>query len=203
MQYGFYFDNARCSGCKACELACKDYYDLGPEFSFRRVYAYEGGSWSQTPEGAWDQDVFAYHLSLSCNHCSQPVCVQVCPTGAMHKEDKGLVCVNSHVCVGCGYCMLSCPYKAAFVSTETHVSIKCTGCFERVASGKEPICVEACPVRALHFGDIEALRSAHGETTSIAPMPKPVTLPNIVIRPSLAARPVGDTAGFVANPKEV
>jgi anaerobic dimethyl sulfoxide reductase subunit B (iron-sulfur subunit) len=203
-QYGFYFDNNRCTGCKTCELACKDYKDLGPELAYRHVYDYEGGSWHPGDNGTWTQDCFAYHVSISCNHCIRPICVLVCPTGAMHKEENGIVRVNASVCVGCGYCMLSCPYGAPTVSDVTHTSAKCDGCYDRTEAGKKPICVEACPLRALDFDDIGELRKKYGSGSSIAPMPDPShTVPNIIVNPSPAARDPGDTTGFIANPKEV
>ncbi len=67
-QYGFFIDSARCTGCKTCELACKDYKNLTPEVSFRRIYEYAGGDW-QEDNGVWQQNVFAYYLSIACNHC--------------------------------------------------------------------------------------------------------------------------------------
>ena len=91
-QYGFYFDSSRCTGCKTCELVCKDYHDLGPDILFRRIYDFEGGSWEKTSEGAWNKTAFNYHLAISCNHCDNAACVENCPTGAMQKdEETGLV----------------------------------------------------------------------------------------------------------------
>lgn len=74
-QYGFFIDSSRCTGCKTCELACKDYKDLTPEVSFRRIYEYAGGDW-QEDNGVWHQNVFAYYLSISCNHCEDPACTR-------------------------------------------------------------------------------------------------------------------------------
>ena len=91
-QYGFFIDSSRCTGCKTCELACKDFKDLGPEVSFRRIYEYAGGDW-QEDNGVWHQNVFAYYLSISCNHCDDPACTKVCPSGAMHKREDGFVVV--------------------------------------------------------------------------------------------------------------
>ncbi len=88
-QYGFFIDSARCTGCKTCELACKDYKNLTPEVSFRRIYEYAGGDW-QEDNGVWQQNVFAYYLSIACNHCEDPACTKVCPSGAMHKREDGL-----------------------------------------------------------------------------------------------------------------
>ncbi|MGK2474045.1 4Fe-4S dicluster domain-containing protein [Klebsiella pneumoniae] len=89
-QYGFFIDSARCTGCKTCELACKDYKNLTPEVSFRRIYEYAGGDW-QEDNGVWQQNVFAYYLSIACNHCEDPACTKVCPSGAMHKREDGWV----------------------------------------------------------------------------------------------------------------
>ena len=101
-QYGFFIDSSRCTGCKTCELACKDYKDLTPEVSFRRIYEYAGGDW-QEDNGVWHQNVFAYYLSISCNHCEDPACTKVCPSGAMHKREDGFVVVDEDVCIGCRY----------------------------------------------------------------------------------------------------
>ncbi|HAY7190930.1 TPA: dimethyl sulfoxide reductase subunit B, partial [Shigella sonnei] len=92
-QYGFFIDSSRCTGWKTCELACKDFKDLGPEVSFRRIYEYAGGDW-QEDNGVWHQNVFAYYLSISCNHCDDPACTKVCPSGAMHKREDGFVVVD-------------------------------------------------------------------------------------------------------------
>lgn len=86
-QYGFFIDSSRCTGCKTCELACKDYKDLTPDVSFRRIYEYAGGDW-QEDNGVWHQNVFAYYLSIACNHCEDPACTKVCPSGAMHKARR-------------------------------------------------------------------------------------------------------------------
>lgn len=88
-QYGFFIDSSRCTGCKTCELACKDYKDLTPDVSFRRIYEYAGGDW-QEDNGVWHQNVFAYYLSIACNHCEDPACTKVCPSGAMHKRETVL-----------------------------------------------------------------------------------------------------------------
>ncbi|OUF75641.1 anaerobic dimethyl sulfoxide reductase chain B [Escherichia coli] len=153
-QYGFFIDSSRCTGCKTCELACKDFKDLGPEVSFRRIYEYAGGDW-QEDNGVWHQNVFAYYLSISCNHCDDPACTKVCPSGAMHKREDGFVVVDEDVCIGCRYCHMACPYGAPQYNAEKGHMTKCDGCYSRVAEGKQPICVESCPLRALEFGPIE------------------------------------------------
>ena len=68
------------------------------------MYELEGGSWTQAGDGTWTTDSYTYYTSFACSHCDNPACVQVCPTGAMHKGDNGLVSVDAHRCIGCGYC---------------------------------------------------------------------------------------------------
>lgn len=203
-QYGFYFDNTRCTGCRTCTMACKDYNDLSLDYSYRKVYDYEGGSWTET-DGTYTTDCFVYHVSLGCQHCDDPACISVCPTEAMHKDpDTGLVLVDETKCIGCGYCAMNCPYNVPKVNRELGHSIKCDGCVSRVAEGKNPICVDACPLRALDFGPIEELRQKYEGVAGIAPMPDPsMTNPNIVIKKSPAALDPGDTTGKVTNTQEV
>ncbi len=91
-QYGFYFDSTRCTGCRTCEMACKDYHDLSTEAAFRRVFDYEGGDWKDNGDGTFEPTSWAYHVSMACNHCAMPACVANCPQGALEKDaDTGLV----------------------------------------------------------------------------------------------------------------
>ncbi len=205
-QYGFYFDSTRCTGCKTCELVCKDYYDLGTDILFRRIYDYEGGAWTKNADGTWNTAAYNYHISVSCNHCDNPACVSNCPTGAMQKDpETGLVNSDPEICIGCSTCVHACPYDAPRIDAELRVSRKCDGCLARVRQGLEPMCVGACPLRALEFGDITELRAAHGDCAQIVPLPAPTTGPNLVIRPCYAITSGGYdlSAGYVANPKEV
>lgn len=87
-QYGFYLDATRCTGCHTCEAACRDYHNTPLEITYRRVYEIEGGSWQQDAGGAWVTDSYTYYTSIGCQHCDDPACTKVCPTGAMHKGDK-------------------------------------------------------------------------------------------------------------------
>lgn len=135
-QYGFFIDSARCTGCKTCELACKDFKNLTPDVSFRRIYEYAGGDW-QEDNGVWHQNVFAYYLSIACNHCEDPACTKVCPSGAMHKRDDGFVVVDEDVCIGCRYCHMACPYGAPQYNAAKGHMTKCDGCYQRVAEGKK------------------------------------------------------------------
>lgn len=204
MPRGFFFDNTRCTGCRTCALACKDYHDLGPDLAFRMVIDYEGGSWRRGADGALSQNAYAYHLSLACNHCGDPACTRVCPTGAMHKDELDLVWPDARKCIGCGYCTMACPYHAPHIDERLKRSSKCDGCRDRVVEGRQPICVEACPLRALDFGEMEELEARHpGCVHSVMPLPnEEATLPNLLILPSPAAARAEEGDGRIANRPE-
>lgn len=203
-QYAFYFDSARCTGCKTCELACKDYQNLDKNTAYRHVFDYEGGSWTINADGTCQTDAFVYHVSVSCNHCDNPACTGVCPTGAMHKNpETGLVSVNTDKCIGCGYCHMACPYNAPRVDRALGHSVKCDGCASRVEAGLNPICVDACPLRALEFGPVSEM-AALGEQANIAPLPEShYTNPHLYIKVNENAKVPGSAEGSVANVMEV
>ena len=178
----FFFDSASCSGCKACQVACKDKNNLAVGQLWRRVYEIAGGGW-QKQGSAWKQDVFAYNLSLSCNHCEDAPCVENCPTGALAKRDDGIVTLDQDHCVGCKYCAWSCPYGAPQFNPGQRVMGKCDLCADYVDQGKNPSCVDACPMRALDFGDYDELLDRHGGPDHVYPQPDDsFTRPSICIR---------------------
>lgn len=202
-QYGFYIDSSKCTGCKTCQLSCKDNKNLDVGVNYRRIYEYAGGNWIKNGD-TFRQDVYSYYLSISCNHCDEPACTKVCPSGAIHKRDDGFVVINEDVCIGCKYCEMACPYGAPQFNKEKGHMTKCDGCYERVSQKLEPICVGSCPLRALEFGPITQLREKYGNNADVAPLPSSLkTKPNIVIKLNRNARPSDDTTGHLANPKEV
>jgi anaerobic dimethyl sulfoxide reductase subunit B (iron-sulfur subunit) len=203
-QYGFYIDSAKCTGCKTCQLACKDYKDLQVDVNFRRVYEYAGGSW-QAEGGTWRNNVFAYYLSIACNHCADPACTKVCPSGAMHSAARTAWSRSTRRSVSAAS-PARWPAPTARRNTmraRAHDQVRrvlragIPGCLN-------PVCVDSCPLRALEFGPIDELRAKHGALAAVAPLPDAkYTVPSIVIKPNPKARPTGDKTGFLANPKEV
>lgn len=202
-QFGFTFDQSRCTGCKTCEVACYDYHDLTEGIVFRSIHEYAGGSWRQNPDGTWDQDVFSFHLSMSCNHCTNPICIRFCSSGAIVKDADGFVAINGDDCVGCQLCMVACPYHAPRFCEATGTVAKCDGCRERVAQGKGPICVEACPTRALGFGLYSDISDFSSMVEQAQDMPDPaITMPNYSIERSQAARDHAKGEADLINPDE-
>jgi anaerobic dimethyl sulfoxide reductase subunit B (iron-sulfur subunit) len=200
-QYAFYFDSSACSGCKACQVACKDRHALKVGLLWRRVYEVVGGGWTRRGE-AWNSSVFAYNVSLACNHCEEPICAEVCPTRAITRRADGIVLLDPDRCIGCRYCSWACPYGAPQYDKESGTMSKCTFCAEDLDAGLPPSCVAACPLRALDFGDRGELEARYGmepgpfQTTreTIYPLPEPgLTGPALVITPHQeAGRAAGD-----------
>jgi anaerobic dimethyl sulfoxide reductase subunit B len=201
--YGFHFDQTLCTGCKACQVACKDKHDLPIGVNWRRVVEYTGGSW-QTVGNTFTPNVFSYYVSISCNHCENPVCTQVCPTTAMTQRPDGTVYVDDDKCVGCRYCEWACPYSAPQFNAATGHMTKCDLCYDYRESGQDPACVSACPSRALDWGPIEELRAKYGTTNNIAPLPDPeITRPRLVMTPHRDATRWDAATGRITNPKEI
>ncbi len=201
--YGFHFDQTLCTGCKACQVACKDKHDLPIGVNWRRVVEYTGGSW-QTSGHTFTPNVFSYYVSISCNHCENPVCTQVCPTTAMTRRPDGTVYVDDEKCVGCRYCEWACPYSAPQFNAETGHMTKCDLCYDYRETGQDPACVSACPSRALDWGPIEELRAKYGSTNDVAPLPNPrITEPHLVVTPHRDATRWDAGTGRITNPKEI
>ena len=201
-QYGFYFNQANCVGCKACQVACKETYKLPAENLYRKVLNYQNGSWEKDDAGCFvPKDVFGYFTSMACNHCVDPACVANCPTGAMQKDpDTGIVWTDHEVCIACGTCNTACPYGAPQVNEETGYTVKCDMCADEIALGRKPVCVAACPMRALDFGDYSELLAKYGEgDVEIEPLPANTTNPCTIINPHPKAQKSGEGTGSVVT----
>lgn len=181
MSLGFYVDMTSCIGCRTCQVACKDRHDLqeaGPRP--RRVDSFECGTYPQ---------VSMFHAVVSCNHCDNPACVAGCPTGAMHKAADGTVRHDDKKCIVCRNCMLACPYGAPQHDVALNRIVKCDSCAALREAGMNPVCVDACPMRAIEFGDIDELRAKHGDSVRDISVlaPANITNPNLLMRASDAA----------------
>jgi len=202
-QYAFFFDASACTGCKACQMACKDRNDLETGLLWRRVYEVVGGGWEKRA-GVWVPDVVAYNVSMACNHCEKPVCAWSCPVKAIGKRDDGIVLIETARCIGCRYCEWACPYNAIRFDARTNTVSKCHFCFDALDSGEPPACVSACPLRALDFGDLAELRKRYGDNRHIFPLPDSSQAdPALIIRPHKDAGRAAGRAAEVANWEEV
>ena len=201
-QYAFYFDSNRCTGCRACQVACKENHGLGVDMLWRRVYEYQGGSWKLNDVGSYVPDgVFGYFVSVACNHCANPACVQVCPTGAMQKDgETGIVWTDHEVCIGCRACQGACPYHAPSFDEEAGYMTKCDMCRADLDEGRTPLCVAACSMRVLDFGPREELVAKYGEgTVEVEPLPADTTGASTLMHPHRNAQASGTGTGRAVN----
>jgi anaerobic dimethyl sulfoxide reductase subunit B (iron-sulfur subunit) len=192
MTYAFSFDARFCSGCKACQAACKDKNNLPTGVLWRRVIEVSGGTWQKNGE-AWNNSVFAYNLSISCNHCAYPKCAGVCPTDAYELREDGIVFLDTQKCMGCGYCAWACPYGAPQYNADAGHMTKCDFCVDNLEQGLPPACVAACPMRVLDYGEMTREQESIGNQLALWEMPSeahPYPLPTYShTQPRLAMMP--------------
>ncbi|MGQ0615710.1 MAG: DmsC/YnfH family molybdoenzyme membrane anchor subunit [Acidimicrobiia bacterium] len=139
-QYRFGFSMESCIGCHSCEVACAEQNGLPAGTAWRRVGEIEGG---QHP------DTRRWHLSMSCNHCLDPACLDGCPTKAYEKLPNGIVEHHADDCIGCQYCTWKCPYSVPVFQPDRRIVTKCDLCAPRLGAGLKPACVDACPTHAI------------------------------------------------------
>ncbi len=147
--WGFYMDLTRCIGCGTCEMACRDYQGV-----------WEGESWItvMTDEHGEYPHPLVVHRPVTCYHCEIPLCANACPVQAIARDpDSGIVTLNSSLCTGCGACRTACPFHAPRWDPVREVMGKCDFCQDRLQKGLTPICVDACPMRALAAGPLDQL----------------------------------------------
>ena len=171
-RYAMVIDLKRCVGCFACVMACKAEHTTPANVFWNKVIVREKGTYPNAR---------MTFLPVLCNHCTNPPCAAVCPTGATHKRLDGIVGVDTHKCIGCGYCVVACPYRQRTVNEKQagyfekkgltkleqqglpqhqHGTVtKCNFCEDRLRQGKLPACVVACPAKARLFGDLEDSKS--------------------------------------------
>ena len=186
VQYGFYFDQSRCIGCNACEVACKQWHQIppGPQ-KWMRVYQWEKGSF---PE------IKLHFLAIPCYHCERPMCARSCPNGAIYKEDQyGAVLIDPDKCRGERKCWKGCPYGSILFTSDKpgEKASKCTMCIDRLKEGKTPVCVLSCSMRAFEFGPLSELMAKFGELRELEEMPSgDRTVPSVVFNRSQPKRSV-------------
>jgi DMSO reductase iron-sulfur subunit len=153
-QYRFGFNMNACIGCHSCEVACAEQNGLPDGTTWRRVGEIEGGE---------HPDTRRFHLSMSCNHCLEPACLEGCPTNAYVKLDNGVVAHHADDCIGCQYCTWNCPYSVPAFQPDRRIVTKCDMCQPRLAEGLTPACVAACPTHAITIEkvDVDAWRRDH------------------------------------------
>ncbi len=162
-------DETRCTGCRACQVACKQWNDLpGERTRNRGTYtnppALSATTWNivEYREIQSNGRTGFYFLRRACMHCEHPSCASVCPVGALQKSAAGPVMYDDSRCLGCRYCMNACPFGVPTFEwnkglLETPVVRKCQMCADRVANGLQPACAKACPAKAIQFGDRDKL----------------------------------------------
>ena len=178
---GFFTDTSICIGCKACEVACKEWNhvpDDGLNFtgmSFDNSVGLGADTWRHVAfieqrkplggqdamvnhDGAGGTDLRWLMASDVCKHCTDAACLDVCPTGALFRTEFGTVVVQEDVCNGCGYCVPACPYGVIDQRKDDGRVWKCTLCYDRLEVGMEPACAKACPTNSIQFGPLDELR---------------------------------------------
>jgi formate dehydrogenase iron-sulfur subunit len=169
---GFFTDTSLCIGCKACEVACKEWNQLPTDdFGFTgQSYDDTGRLGSDTwrhvafieqrrPVQTEDADGLRWLMSSDvCKHCTTAPCLDVCPTGALFRTEFGTVVVQDDVCNGCGMCVPACPFGVIERRAEDGRAWKCTLCYDRLKDGMEPACAKACPTDSIQFGPLDELR---------------------------------------------
>jgi formate dehydrogenase iron-sulfur subunit len=178
---GFFTDTSICIGCKACEVACKEWNGVPDDgynllgMSFDNTGMLGADSWRHVafieqskPIGQQDsghavaadgrQDLRWLMASDVCKHCTHAGCLDVCPTGSLFRTEFGTVVVQEDICNGCGYCVPACPFGVIDRRPEDGRVWKCTLCYDRIGDGLEPACAKACPTDSIQFGPLEELR---------------------------------------------
>lgn len=146
-RFAMIFDQNKCVGCGACKEACSETNHV-PAGQLRMTLE------RQSPLDGTPGN--RKYVRVSCQQCSEPPCVRVCPTGAAHIDPAtNIVTMDNSRCVGCKYCIAACPYNVRYINSETKVADNCDFCLKtKLANGEEPACVQACRHGALYFGDV-------------------------------------------------
>jgi formate dehydrogenase iron-sulfur subunit len=184
---GFFTDTSICIGCKACEVACKEWNELPADrigftgTSYDNTSALSADTWRHVafvekpvttvdlglpgigpPEDRDDGSMQWLMSSDVCKHCTHAACLDVCPTGALFRTEFGTVVVQDDICNGCGYCIPACPYGVIDQRKGDGRAFKCTMCYDRLKVDEQPACAKACPTDSIQFGPLDELRERAG-----------------------------------------
>ena len=177
---GFFTDTSICIGCKACEVACKEWNDVpsdGLNFtgkSYDNSERLGASTWrhvafieqreqlAEQESGMPDHELRWLMSSDVCKHCTHAACLDVCPTGSLFRTEFGTVVVQDDICNGCGYCVPACPFGVIEQRQGDGRAWKCTMCYDRLQVGMEPACAKACPTESIQFGALDELRERAG-----------------------------------------
>jgi formate dehydrogenase iron-sulfur subunit len=180
-QYGFFTDTTLCIGCKACEVACKEWNALPADhlsltgMSYDNTRGLSANTWRHVAfietirsdgDGAMEMPPFQSHwrmMSDVCKHCDNAPCQEACPTGALFRTEFDTVVVQQDICNGCGYCVPACPFGVVDVSEFDGKAHKCTLCYDRLKGGLEPACAKSCPTDSIQFGELSDLHARAAE----------------------------------------
>jgi len=173
---GFFTDTSVCIGCKACEVACKEWNQLTgnpPAFladSFDNTGQLDAENWRHVKFIESDTRLTAatttgdgqawLMMSDVCKHCQQASCAEVCPTNAIIRTEFDTVFIQQDTCNGCRNCIAACPYGVIGFSEKTGTARKCTLCYDRLQNDMTPACAKACPTQSIQFGDLSDLQTA-------------------------------------------
>ena len=171
---GFFTDSTLCIGCKACEVACKEWNEVPDDgmawsgLSYDNTVALGHSTWRHVKfvehdttigRGGNAPDKITWQFSSDvCKHCENAGCLESCPTGSIVRTEFGGVFIQPDICNGCGYCVVSCPFGVVDRRPTDGRAFKCTFCYDRQKVGLEPACAKACPTGSILFGDLEDLQ---------------------------------------------
>jgi formate dehydrogenase iron-sulfur subunit len=168
---GFYTDTTVCIGCKACEVACKEWNQLPAAHGGQGTLSGDSYDNTQRLDGIhWRHVKFVEQFDASrdngrwlmlsdvCKHCVQAGCLEVCPTGAIIRTEFDTVVIQSDTCNGCRLCIAACPFGVIDINPVSHTAEKCTLCYDRLQVGLVPACAQACPTQSIQFGAIKDLK---------------------------------------------
>jgi len=175
----FLTDSTLCIGCKACEVACKEWNHVPDDgfvwsgLSYDNTRALGHSTWrhvkfvehdTRSGVGGNDPAIVTWAFSSDvCKHCTNAGCLDACPTGSIVRTEFGSVYVQPDVCNGCGYCVVGCPFGVIDRRPADGRAFKCTFCYDRQKAGLKPACATACPTDSILFGDLEEIRAKAAE----------------------------------------